>query len=303
MSPVYNTDGLLTHYIGINQDITERVNTQNRLQQTQKIEAVGQLSGGVAHDFNNLLSVITANLEFLTLQDMSDEQLEFVTEAEKAAQMGVRLTRRLLTFARQSPARPKVVNVNDRISTTLSMLHSTIGKNITIAAELDDDLWNVSVDPSEIENTVVNLAINARDAMPDGGVFRIGTQNQSLSGSQAQALGVVPGQYVQLTVSDTGCGMTEEVRARVFEPFFTTKEAGQGTGLGLSSIYGFMRQSGGSIDIASEPKQGTVINLYLPRYKAITSRSPDTLSVDVKLKKTDRRILCLLYTSPSPRDS
>ena len=291
LSPVHNTSGLLTHYIGINQDITERLNTQNRLQQTQKIEAVGQLSGGVAHDFNNLLSVITANLEFLTLQGMSDEQLELITEAEQAAKMGARLTRRLLTFARQSPVRPQEVDANDRIRTALSLLHSTIGKNITIAAELDNDLWNISADPSEIENTVVNLAINARDAMPDGGVFKIATQNQSLSRARAQSLGIEAGQYVQLKVSDTGCGMTEEVRARVFEPFFTTKEAGQGTGLGLSSIYGFIRQSGGSIDIESAPEQGTVITLYLPRYKATLSDAPDTHSDGEKPRSIGRSIL------------
>lgn len=273
LSPVHNAEGELTHYIGINRDVTRKLENEERSQRSRKIEAVGQLAGGIAHDFNNLLSVITGNLEFLAMNNTNEAHLDYLNKADSAAQMGARLTRRLLSFAsRRGQLKPTVLNANDQVLATIELLRSTIGEHITLSSNLSDDLWSILADSSEIENTVVNLVINARDAMPRGGTISIATSNVSFTDPEtAGAFGISPGDYVQLSVSDNGSGMNDTVKARVFEPFFTTKEAS--TGLGLASIYGFAQQTGGGVHIQSDIDHGCVINVYIPSHfdKVVTA--------------------------------
>lgn len=265
LSPVFSAAGTVTHYIGINRDVTARLREEERSQRSRKIEAIGQLAGGVAHDFNNLLSVITGNLEFLAMDITDQKHRNYIDKADSASQMGARLTRRLLSFARQGQLEPAVLNANKHVLTAIELLRSTIGEHITLSSNLSSDLWNILSDPSEIENTVVNLVINARDAMPRGGTITIETKNITFTERDVdEDAGLVPGDYIQLSVSDTGSGMSDEVKTRLFEPFFTTKESS--TGLGLSSIHGFAQQSGGDVFAHSEIDQGTVINVYLPAH-------------------------------------
>jgi len=274
LSPIYSAEKELTHYIGINRDVTAKLETEARLYRSEKIDAIGQLSGGIAHDFNNLLNVIIGNLEFLAADITDKEHRDYINEADNAAQMGARLTRRLLAFAKQGQLEPTVLNANEHVLTALELLRSTIGENISLSSNLSSDAWSICADPSEIENTVVNLAINARDAMPNGGKITISTKNASISEDDIEDdFGIAPGDYVQLSVSDTGCGMTNEIKEKIFEPFFTTKDQGKGTGLGLASIYGFARQSGGHVHVYSEVDHGTVINVYLPRHNDSPTRS------------------------------
>ncbi len=284
LSPVLNDSGELTHYIGITQDITERLEAEARYRQAQKIDAIGQLSGGIAHDFNNLLSVISGNLEFLSLEINEGAQRECLEEAEKAAQMGARLTRRLLTFAKQGTFEPEVLNINKLVDNVIELLSSTIGEAVSLSANLSDGLWNIHADPSEIENSVVNLVINARDALPKGGKIKVETANLIFKPNDIHnELKISPGEYVRLSVTDNGIGMSEELQARIFEPFFTTKDHAKGTGLGLSSIHGFVNQLGGFVRVFSEPGHGTTIVLYLPKHSEATAvavpASQPTLSV------------------------
>ncbi len=265
LSPVHNLAGKLTHYIGINRDVTTKLETEERSQRSRKIEAVGQLAGGVAHDFNNLLSIITGNLEFLAMDLTNQTHRDYLDKADSAAQMGARLTRRLLSFARQGQLEPTVLDANKHVLAAINLLRSTIGEHITLSSNLSEDLWCILADASEIENTVVNLVINARDAMPKGGTITIETSNIEVTENGAdQAPGIPAGKYIKLSVSDTGSGMDDEVKSRVFEPFFTTKDSS--TGLGLASIYGFAQQSGGDVRINSEVDEGAVIDVYLPSH-------------------------------------
>lgn len=292
LSPVHNDAGELTHYIGINRDVTAKLKAQARLHQAQKFEAIGQLSGGIAHDFNNLLSVITGNLEFLAMDIMDETHRDLLNDAASAAQMGARLTRRLLTFAKKSQLDPVVLNANDSVLTAMELLHSTIGETITLSSYLSPDLWKIRADPSEIENSVVNLAINARDAMPGGGTIKVDTKNVSFTENDIEnEFGISPGDYVQLSVTDTGSGMTDEVKAHIFEPFFTTKEPDKGTGLGLASTHGFVNQSGGHIHVDSEVGHGTVIHLYLPKYLETSTPQESKQPAQVKPTNGDARIL------------
>ena len=288
--PVYDAACDVTHYIGINRDVTSAVQTQAKLQQAQKIEAIGQLSGGIAHDFNNLLSVIIWNLEFLSAE-ITDETLRLlISEADSAAQMGARLTRRLLAFARQSQLEPEVLNVNDHALSSIDLLRSTIGETISLSVALEPDIWSVRADPSEIENAVVNLCLNARDAMLQGGKITIATKNVVLPNLDDD-FNVVSGEYVKLSVTDNGSGMTEEVKSRIFDPFFTTKVFGKGTGLGLAMIHGFVTQSGGYIRVSSEVGHGTVINLYLPKYSKLSAAEELDGPLKVNTDNSGARIL------------
>ena len=252
-------------FVCIIRDVTREMEREAALRKAQRMEAYGQLTGGVAHDFNNLLTIIMGNQELLELRLKDERERLLLKRAQDAAMMGARLTNRLLTFARRRQLEPTVVHLNDQISGLVELLRRTIGEPIRLDYRLAPDLWTVRVDPSEVENAVLNLAINARDAMPDGGRLVVETSNASFAeGDEAISGGVPPGDYVRLSVSDNGHGMSKEVLARAFEPFFTTKEPGRGTGLGLSTIYGFVKQSGGHISIYSEPGRGTTVNLYLP---------------------------------------
>lgn len=237
------------------------------LRQAQKMEAVGQLTGGVAHDFNNLLQVISGNLQLLTREVAGNSKAEKrVANASVAVDRGAKLASQLLAFGRRQALEPKVLNIARLVTGMDEMMRRSLGEAVEIETIVSGGLWNTLVDPAQIENALLNLAINARDAMKDTGKLTIEVGNAFLDDAYARAHDdVTPGQYVMLAVTDTGTGMTPEVMARVFEPFFSTKPEGRGTGLGLSMVYGFVKQSNGHVKIYSEPGQGTTIKLYLPR--------------------------------------
>jgi PAS domain S-box-containing protein len=253
---------------GTFQDVTERRRTEDQLRQAQKMEAIGNLTGGMAHDFNNLLGVIVGNLELAreNIGDENDDLGELVGEALEAAWRGADLTRRLLAFARRQPLHPARVELNDLINDTVRLLGRLLGEDIQVSLNLGQDVWPVMVDPAQLEASLANLATNARDAMPRGGRLIITTANRSLDADYAAAHSdVTPGDFVMIEVSDTGAGMSAATITQIFEPFFTTKEAGKGTGLGLSMVFGFLKQSGGHVNVYSEPGAGTTFRLYLPR--------------------------------------
>lgn len=263
----FEIDGRV-HFTGIIHDLSAHKATELALRQAQKMEAMGQLTGGIAHDFNNLLTVIIGNLEMLEGRLTTPLQRELVTEALEAADLGARLTARLLAFARRSQLEPESINLNSFVVGLTDMLHRTLGATIYLSNALTPNLWSVRVDPSQVESAIVNLAVNARDAMPAGGRLLIETGNVVVDADMAGRLeGLAPGDYVRLSVSDTGSGMPEAVRERAFEPFFTTKEQGRGTGLGLSMIYGFAKQSSGLATIESTEGKGTTVTIYLPRHR------------------------------------
>ena len=249
-------------------EVAERTKVEDALRQAQKIEAIGQLTGGVAHDFNNLLTLIIGGLEVIRRGKRGDEaRIERgVAMALQGAQRAAGLTGRLLAFARRQSLDPKPLDLNGLVRDMTELLHRTLGEQIELEGVLARRLWPIEADQNQLENAVLNLAVNARDAMPEGGKLTIETANVALDesyvGSEAE---VVPGQYAVLAISDTGMGMAPDVKARVFEPFFTTKEPDQGTGLGLSMVYGFVKQSGGHVTIYSEPGHGTTVKLYFPR--------------------------------------
>ena len=250
-------------------DISEQVETEEKLQQAQKLKAVGQLTGGVAHDFNNLLTVILGNSDILTDELRHNRHLLPLAEMTRsAAERAAELTKRLLAFARRQPLNPKTVDINKLVSGFESLLRRTLGEQIAIELVQGAGLWKANIDPSQLESALLNLAINSRDAMASGGWLTIETSNAHIDDSYAsQHEEVAPGQYVLVAVSDTGEGIPKDLINRVFEPFFTTKDVGKGSGLGLSMIYGFVKQSGGHVKIYSELGEGTTVKLYLPRAK------------------------------------
>jgi PAS domain S-box-containing protein len=242
--------------------------TEEALLQSQKMEAVGQLTGGIAHDFNNLLTGIVGSLDLLQTrlnQGRTDNVARYINAAMTSANRAAALTHRLLAFARRQPLIPKNVDVNQLVVSLEDLLRRTIGETIDLGIVAAEDLWSTLCDPNQLESALLNLAINARDAMPDGGKLAIATSNARLDSVTADTPALSPGDYVCITVTDTGVGMSAEVAARAFDPFFTTKPIGQGTGLGLSMIYGFARQSNGHVTIDSKVGQGTTVRLYLPR--------------------------------------
>jgi PAS domain S-box-containing protein len=256
------------HYVlAVLQDVTERRQTEEMLRQAQRLEAIGHLTGGVAHDFNNLLTVILGQSDTLA-GDLAKDRVHGPRAAAilAAAERAAELTRRLLAFARRQPLAPRAVDVNQLVIGVDGLLRQTLGEHVEIQLVRGAGLWRAAVDPAQLENALLNLAVNARDAMPQGGRLTIETANAQIDEDYAARHGdVTPGRYVQISVADTGAGMPPEVAARAFEPFFTTKEQGKGTGLGLSMVYGFVKQSGGHIKIYSELGHGTIIRIYLPQ--------------------------------------
>jgi len=261
-------------------DITARVRAENMVRQSQKMESIGHLTGGVAHDFNNLLQIISANLDLAAAsgEARSNGVLgQRLQNAIGAVSRGSRLTGQLLAFARRQALDPRSVDLGRVIRDMTDMLRRTLGEQIEVEAVIAGGLWNTLVDPNQVENAILNLAINARDAMPEGGKLTLEAANAHLDDAYAQSHAeVTPGQYVMLAVSDTGTGMTQEVMSRVFEPFFTTKLEGKGTGLGLAQAYGFVKQSGGHIKIYSEIGEGTTVKIYLPRTRRVQDANDAT---------------------------
>jgi PAS domain S-box-containing protein len=264
--PLHDASGAVSGAALVYHDITASRETERKLQQTQKLEAIGKLTGGVAHDFNNMLTVITGMTE--ALADRLKDQPDLVAVArliDDAATRATDLVKHMLAFARKQPLQPRNVNINDAVGEIAKLLRPTLGEQIEIETILREDLPLSHIDPSQLANALINMAINARDAMPNGGKLLLETSNVALDDSYARSNpDVQPGTYVMLAITDTGTGMPQAVQEKAFEPFFTTKEVGKGSGLGLSMVYGFVKQSGGHIKIYSEVGHGTSIKLYLP---------------------------------------
>jgi PAS domain S-box-containing protein len=264
LSPLDSAEGILV--TAAIRDMTARHAIAEQLRQSQKMEAIGNLTGGMAHDFNNLLGVIIGDLGLLRpLLVPKSEALTLTEESLEAALRGAELTRRLLGFARRQPLAPQRVMLNDLVWSIVKLLERTLGEQVAIALDLATSVWTVVVDATQFEAVITNLATNARDAMPNGGRLTIGTVNCRLDHCTALDHDGALGDHVMIMVSDTGAGMTPDVMARIFDPFFTTKEIGKGTGLGLSMVFGFMKQSGGHVTVYSEPGVGSTFRLYLPR--------------------------------------
>lgn len=279
-------------------EIRRREETHTALIQAQRMEAFGQLTGGVAHDFNNLLTIITGNLELLSDEVESETARTYLKRAIDATDMGAALTKRLLTFARRRRLTPQVVDANELVLGLTELLKRSLGEPIALTTLLAGKLWHTQADPSELENAILNLAINARDAMPSGGQLVIETRNVPAS-EQEGAL--ADRDHVLISVTDTGEGMPPDVREKAFEPFFTTKEQGRGTGLGLSTVYGFAEQSGGQATLESAPGKGTTVKLYLPRVIATAETAAAHPSEQIPLSENAETIL-VVEDNPEVRE-
>ncbi|MGA2847106.1 MAG: PAS domain S-box protein [Candidatus Acidiferrales bacterium] len=275
-SAVRDSAGAVEKLIIVNRDITERRHLEQQLLLSQRLEAVGKLSGGIAHDFNNILGVIIGYSEAMLQKMAPDDPLrEAVNEIEKAGQRAAALTQQLLAFSRKQVLEPKILDLNSIVADVEKMLRRLIGEDIDLKIVPSQSLGKVKADRGQIEQVILNLAVNARDAMPRGGQLKIQTANVDLDETAARSLRyVVPGRYVMLQVSDTGTGMTPEVQAHIFEPFYTTKEQGKGTGLGLATVYGVIKQSGGYILLHSEVGKGARFDVYLPRAEGVAEVAP-----------------------------
>jgi len=300
INAIRDRSGELLGFAKVTRDITEwrdaqeaLKKTQEQLAQSQKMESIGQLTGGVAHDFNNLLTIILGNLDSLSraakeAQWDKDKLSRLIENAQRGAQRAASLTQRLLAFSRRAPLDPRVVDLGRVVTGMSDLLRRTLGERIAIETVLSGGLWRVHADPNQLEIAVLNLAVNARDAMPEGGRLTIETANAYLDDAYAAGQAeVIPGQYAVICITDTGSGMTKDVAARAFEPFFTTKGAGHGTGLGLSQVYGFVKQSGGHVKIYTEPGQGTTVKLYLPRFTGDVAEDAPPSSEPTSLKGSE----------------
>ncbi|HKR33411.1 MAG TPA: response regulator [Steroidobacteraceae bacterium] len=279
INSIYNESGAHIGFAKVTRDLTERRMIEEQLRQSQKMEAIGQLTGGVAHDFNNLLTVIVGNLETIWRHAPTDDGKlrRAIDQVTRGAQRAVTLTQQLLAFSRRQPLNPKPTDINRLVAGMSDLVRRTIGENIAVETVLAGGLWRVAIDPHQLESALLNLAVNARDAMPEGGKLTIETANAHLDdGYAGRYPELTPGQYVVLCVTDTGTGMTADVIARAFEPFYTTKPIGQGTGLGLSQVYGFVKQSGGHVKLYSEAGEGTTVKIYLPRISAQADEEQET---------------------------
>jgi two-component system cell cycle sensor histidine kinase/response regulator CckA len=274
--PLLNADGSVDCGVNLNIDITERKRLEEQFRQAQKMEAVGLLAGGIAHDFNNLLTAINGFARLIQSRLAPDDPCyELTGKILGAGQRAADLVRQLLTFSRKQVIEPRVLDLNDAVVNMDKMLRRVIGEDIELETFPAPDLWPVKVDPTQIEQVIVNLAVNARDAMPYGGTLIIETANVTLDQDYAhQHAEATPGEHVLLAISDTGIGMSGEVQAHIFEPFFTTKEVGKGTGLGLATVYGVVKQSGGHIQVHSEEGDGTTFKIYLPRAEEVVAPLP-----------------------------
>jgi two-component system cell cycle sensor histidine kinase/response regulator CckA len=257
-------------------DVSEQKALETKFAQSQKMQAVGQLAGGVAHDFNNLLTVIIGNCEFLLMRHQAgDPSFKEINEVHQNALRAAALVSQLLAFSRKQTMQPKALVLGDVIGELAQMLRRLVGEGIALNVERDSDLWTVHADEAQLSNAIINLVVNARDAMPSGGTVVIKTVNQTVNKLSALGTAIMPpGDYVRIEVSDTGTGMPQEIQSKIFDPFFTTKPVGQGTGLGLATVYGIVKQTGGFITVDSEVGKGTSFNIYLPRLRADTNAAP-----------------------------
>jgi len=270
VTPVHGEDGEISNFVYAIRDITELRGLEDSLRQSQKIEAIGRLAGGIAHDFNNLLSVINSYSDLLNLKIDEESPLrKYITNIRTAGQRGAALVSQLMTFSRRESAQPVLLDLAELTMETRKMLMPLIRENIKLTANLNDGLWSVKADPGQFEQILVNLCVNARDAMPEGGQIEILGENVEVPEQQPGSHDyMIPGKYVLISVRDTGCGMDSEVLKHLFEPFFTTKDIGKGTGLGLSTVYGIVKQCGGYINVESKPGQGTTFKLHFPAASA-----------------------------------
>lgn len=295
-APLFDGEGSPRGFVICLEDITERQAVEEQLRQSQKMEAVGQLTGGIAHDFNNLLGIIIGNLDLLRGRpNLDEDSAEILNDASEAALRGADLTRRLLAFARRQPLQPRRVDINTLVSGTAKLLHRTLGTTIEVRLSLAADLGAVLVDPTQLATALTNLAVNARHAMPHGGQLVISTRNAFLDAAYAaQHAEVTAGSYVALEVTDTGAGMPPDILARAFEPFFTTKDVGMGTGLGLSMVFGFAKQSDGHVKIYSEVGHGTTVRLYLPEVpETKRDKTTDTSADEMPLAQRCETVLAV----------
>jgi signal transduction histidine kinase len=282
----------------------ELMQAEEKLRQSQKMEAVGQLTGGLAHDFNNLLAGICASLELMEKrigQGRLNDIDKYMLIAQDAAKRATALTHRLLAFSRRQTLDPRPTEVNALIAGMSELIQRTVGPSIRLKTVVAADLWPALVDASQLENALLNLCINARDAMPDGGSITVETANRTLDAESARVREMPEGQYLCLSVADTGTGMSAEVIAKAFDPFFTTKPLGQGTGLGLSMIYGFTKQSGGQVRVQSTVGQGTIICIYLPRYLGETQRNQDDTQSSATLHAKAGETILIVDDEPTVR--
>ena len=267
ISPVRDRSGTIANYVEVDHDMSAQRLIEARLRQAEKMETVGQLAGGVAHDFNNMLQVIITYTDMaLSMEEVGERLRKYLIEIRRAAQRSAEITGQLLAFARKEIISPKIVDINDSVAGAQKMIQRLIGESIDVAWMPGHDLWKLKIDPTQLDQILANLAVNARDAIAGVGKLTIGTQNVALDNTFcAEKPGLAPGEYLLLSVSDDGCGMDKETLSHLFEPFFTTKEAGKGTGLGLATVYGIVKQNNGYISVYSEPGDGSTFKVYLPR--------------------------------------
>jgi PAS domain S-box-containing protein len=303
INAIRDGSGNLLGFSKVTRDITGKRAAEEQLRQAQKMEAVGHLTGGVAHDFNNLLTVIMGNLEHLErILPPAQPSQRIVAAALRGASRAAMLTHRLLAFSRRQPLIPEVLSVNKLVAGMSDLMRRTLGETVLIETVLAGGLWPTLADSNQLENAVINLAINARDAMPEGGKLTIETANTHLDEAYARMHGEVqPGQYVGIFITDTGIGMDGDTVSQAFEPFFTTKEVGQGTGLGLSQVYGFIKQSGGHVKLYSEVGDGTTVKLYLPRYGGIEDALGESVE-GINVPQGRSELVLVVEDDPDVRD-
>ena len=309
ISWIASSDGGLVYATGRNTTAerlaaAELALAQEALRQSQKMEAVGQLTGGIAHDFNNMLAVVMGSLELLgrRLSDGDARAQRYIDAATDASKRAALLTQRLLAFSRQQPLQPEAFDANKMVSGMSDLLRHSLGADVQLETVLAGGLWRTHADPNQLENIILNLAVNARDAMPDGGHLTIETQNAHLDERYAATnLGVSAGHYVMIAVTDTGTGMPAEVVEKAFDPFFTTKPVGKGTGLGLSQVYGFIKQSGGHVKIYTEQGHGTTIKLYLPRLRGGATVDEPDAGINDLVRGDDREVILVVEDEPGVR--
>ena len=301
VSPVRDEKGEIRNYVALIRDVTDQTRLEKELVESQKMEAIGRLAGGVAHDFNNMLTVILGYSDILLRKIKDPETLVRIRGIREAADRAASLTRQLLAFSRKQMFEPKVLDLNEVVNRMSGMLKRLIGEDINLTTVLEPELWPIVADPSGVDSVIMNLAVNARDAMPEGGSLIIETANVYLDEAYTNRhADLKPGPYVMLAVSDTGCGMDEETLSHIFEPFFTTKEAGKGTGLGLSIVYGVVKQSGGHITVYSEPGKGSSFKIYFPKY---TGRAEETEKRGKKTRIRGRETVLVVEDEEAVREA